>query len=298
MNPAVLYFASGESLYAGAAVLLLAMAMSPYCKRGSLLQLRNCAAWLALALMVMASPPFAWVIDAIFFSTFVMWFIAANRAAPGQALVRLRLAATAVLLVLLLVFPTMEFFRRTMPAIVGAPDNHLVVIGDSISSGIDARVPPWPVLMERATGVPVKNLARPGAQAIEGSALAEQVAPEDRVVVIEIGGNDLLGGVPSEEFGRGLEALLEKVARPGRTVVMFELPLLPNRVAYGQVQRRLAARYGVWLIPKRCFTDVIAGADATSDGLHLSELGSHRMSALVARILSPVLESRNKRILP
>jgi acyl-CoA thioesterase-1 len=200
--------------------------------------------------------------------------------------------------VLLLVFPTMEFFRRTMPAIVGAPDNHLVVIGDSISSGIDARVPPWPVLMERATGVPVKNLAHAGAQAIEGSALAEQVAPEDRVVVIEIGGNDLLGGVPSEEFGRGLEALLEKVARPGRTVVMFELPLLPNRVAYGQVQRRLAARYGVWLIPKRCFTDVIAGADATSDGLHLSELGSHRMSALVARILSPVLESRNKRILP
>ncbi|MBZ5599877.1 MAG: hypothetical protein LAN83_16315 [Acidobacteriia bacterium] len=292
MNPVALYFASGDSLYPGAAMLLLAIGMSPYAKRGSVVRVRNLAAWLALALIVMASPPFPWVLDAIFFSAFVMWFVAANRAAPGQALVRLRLAAAAVLLVLLLVSPTMEFFRRTMPAIVGASDNHLVVIGDSISSGIDARVPAWPVFMEQTTGVSVKNLAYPGAQAIEGQALTKGVAPEDRVVLIEIGGNDLLAGVPFEEFGRGLEAILAKLAVPGRTVVMFELPLLPHKVAYGQIQRRLAAKYGVWLIPKRYFTDVIGGANATSDGLHLSEMGSQRMAALVAQALSPVLKSR------
>lgn len=292
MNPVALYFASGDSLYPGAAMLLLAIGMSPYAKRGSVVRVRNLAAWLALALIVMASPPFPWVLDAIFFSAFVMWFVAANRAAPGQALVRLRLAAAAVLLVLLLVSPTMEFFRRTMPAIVGASDNHLVVIGDSISSGIDARVPAWPVFMEQTTGVSVKNLAYPGAQAIEGQALTKGVAPEDRVVLIEIGGNDLLAGVPFEEFGRGLEAILAKLAVPGRTVVMFELPLLPQKVAYGQVQRRLAAKYGVWLIPKRYFTEVIGGANATSDGLHLSEMGSQRMAALVAQALSPVLKSR------
>jgi hypothetical protein len=96
--------------------------MSPYLKRGPLLRLRNLAAWLALALIVMAAPPFAWIVDAIFLSAFVLWFLAANRAAPGQTLVRLRLAATAVLLVLLLIFPSFEFFHRTMPAIVGAPD--------------------------------------------------------------------------------------------------------------------------------------------------------------------------------
>jgi lysophospholipase L1-like esterase len=111
------------------------------------------------------------------------------------------------------------------------------------------------------------------------------------VVLIEIGGNDLLGGVPPEEFKRGLEAILAKVALPGRTVVMFELPLLPHKVAYGQIQRRLAAKYRVWLIPKRYFTDVIGGVNATSDGLHLSEIGSQRMAALVAHALSPVLKS-------
>jgi acyl-CoA thioesterase-1 len=119
--------------------------------------------------------------------------------------------------------------------------------------------------------------------------MAAQVLPEDRVVLIEIGGNDLLAGLPSSEFGRSLEAILSIVATPGRTVVMFELPLLPNVIQYGQIQRRLAANYGVWLIPKRYFVGVISGANATSDGLHLSETGTRRMAVRVARVLSAVL---------
>jgi lysophospholipase L1-like esterase len=72
---------------------------------------------------------------------------------------------------------------------------------------------------------------------------------------------------------------------------MFELPLFPHRIAYGQVQRRLAKRYHVWLIPKRYFIDVISGPVATLDGLHLSNTGTRRMAALVAQVLSPVLKS-------
>src|SRR5258708_8989363 len=59
-----------------------------------------------------------------------------------------------------------------MPAIVGIPSDHLVVIGDSISSGIDSHVPAWPVVMQQSTGVPVKNLSRPGAQVAEGQDMA------------------------------------------------------------------------------------------------------------------------------
>jgi len=103
--------------------------------------------------------------------------------------------------------------------------------------------------------------------------------------LVEIGGNDLLSGVPSSEFGRSLEAILSKLAAPGRTVVTFELPLLPHRIAYGQIQRRLAAKYGVWLIPKRYFVRVISGPDATSDGLHLTTTGARRMANLVSLVL-------------
>src|SRR5258708_35565318 len=59
-----------------------------------------------------------------------------------------------------------------MPAIVGIPSDHLVVIGDSISSGIDSHVPAWPVALQQSTNVPVKNLSRPGAQVAEGQDMA------------------------------------------------------------------------------------------------------------------------------
>ena len=59
-------------------------------------------------------------------------------------------------------------------------------------------------------------------------------------------------GVSSDEYGKALDALLSEVVAPNRTVLMFELPLLPNRIAYGQIQRRLSGRptsFGFWSKP-------------------------------------------------
>ena len=125
----------------------------------------------------------------------------------------------------------------------------------------------------------------------EGLLIARGLTDGDHLVLIEIGGNDLLMGVSSDEYGKALDALLSKVAAPNRTVLMFELPLLPNKIAYGRIQRRLSAQYRVSLIPKRYFAQVIGDANATTDGLHLSASGAHRMAALVAQVLSPLLKS-------
>jgi acyl-CoA thioesterase-1 len=290
MNPVVLYFVSGESLYAGAGLILLAIALSQYIAQGWLLHLRNLAAWLGLALMVMACPPFSWTIDAISLAAFVLWLVVSNHWFEWRA-TSWRSVSTAFLLIALVTLTAVEFSHRRMPSIVGAPADHLVVIGDSISSGIDPRVPAWPIVMQQLTGIPVKNLSRPGAQTIEGPDMAERVMQDDRVVLIELGGNDLLGEVPSVTFNKNLNATLSKLVMPGRTIVMFELPLLPHKIKYGEIQRRLASKYGVWLIPKRYFVEVIGGSDATSDGLHLSAVGTRRMATLVQKVLSRVLVS-------
>ena len=290
MNPVFLYFASGDSLYAGAVLLLLAVIVARFARQRWLVRLRNLAAWVALVLITMACPPFPWSVDAVFFTAFLLWLIVSNHWLVRRA-TRWRIVSTAMLLIVLLTLTAVELFHRRMPAIAGTPSDHLVVIGDSISSGIDPRVPAWPVILQQTIDVPVKNLSRPGAQAAEGPDMAGNITPDDHVVLIEIGGNDLLSGVPSAVFEKNLDATLSELAMPGRTTVMFELPLLPNKIAYGQIQRHLAAKYAVWLIPKRCFIEVIGGANATSDGLHLSETGAHRMATLVATVLSPVLKS-------
>ena len=138
----------------------------------------------------------------------------------------------------------------------------------------------------------VKNLSWAGATVADGMVLVGRVGPDDHVVLIELGGNDLLGGEAPEVFSRGLEALLAKLAAPERSLVMFELPLLPPDVAYGRIQRRLAAKYGVSLIPKRFLIQVISGSDATFDGLHLTDVGARRMTSVVVPILSPILKTK------
>jgi len=287
MNPIVLYLASGESLYPGAARLMLATLISPRLQQRWLLRLRNVAAWLALIMIIMACPPFPWTVDVVFGATFLLWYVATNLSVGRRA----QRLATALLAAMLIVLSGFELQHRSLPLISGMPSDHLVIIGDSISAGIDPRVPPWPTVMQATTGIRVKNLSSVGAFTAEGLGMAAKVESEDRVVLIEMGGNDLIGGVPSVQFGRSLDALLQKVTAPGRTVVMFELPLLPDRISYGQIQRRLAKKYGVWLIPKRYFTGVIGGANATSDGLHLLPEGTRRMATVVADALAPVLKS-------
>lgn len=291
VNPVVLYFASGESFYAGAFLLIAAVLVSPLLKRRWTVIARNVASWIALALMVVGCPPFCWGVDALLFALFCAWYASTNRVELSGLWTGIRIIVSVALCLSLLTVTALEFPHRKLPVIRGAESSHLVVIGDSISSGISQRVPSWPSILEETTGISVKNLAKPGATVADGCAMAEKVSPEDRLVLVEIGGNDLISGTSSVEFERSLNLLLKRLVGPGRTVVMFELPLLPNRISYGRIQRRLASKYGVWLIPKRYFAAVIGGARATTDGLHLSQDGARRMALLVKTVLSPVLKS-------
>jgi acyl-CoA thioesterase-1 len=107
------------------------------------------------------------------------------------------------------------------------------------------------------------------------------------VLLLEIGGNDLLGSTSAAQFSDDLDRLLSRVCVPGRTVLMFELPLPPFRNEYGRVQRRLASRYNVSLVPKRIFITVLTTDGATLDGVHLSQTGHELLADVVERLLGP-----------
>ena len=58
---------------------------------------------------------------------------------------------------------------------------------------------------------------------------------------------------------------------------MLELPIIPGRWAYGGIQRRLADKHRVTLIPKRLLAGVIFETENTLDGIHLSAKGHRAM---------------------
>ncbi len=103
--------------------------------------------------------------------------------------------------------------------------------------------------------------------------------------MIEIGGNDLLGSTSSAQFARDLDALLDHVSSPKRQVMMLELPLPPFNHEYGRIQRSLAGKHNVSLVPKRVFLSILAGNDSTLDTIHLSQAGHQQMAACVWRLV-------------
>ncbi len=111
----------------------------------------------------------------------------------------------------------------------------------------------------------------------------------DSLVLAEIGGNDVLRANRPEAFERGLDVLLAKLCEGGRTVVMFELPLPPFHNRYGEVQRRLASRHGVQLIPKRVLMGLLRTDGATVDGIHLSARGHELLAETVWGIIGRAL---------
>ena len=104
------------------------------------------------------------------------------------------------------------------------------------------------------------------------------------MVIVGLGGNDLLGGRSTTQFDDDIRALLASVSGRGNRVLMFELPLLPFQNGVGRAQRSACRDYGVELIPRHVLARAIAWPGHTTDGLHLSPKGhvwlANRMAVL------------------
>jgi len=131
----------------------------------------------------------------------------------------------------------------------------------------------------------VNNLSRAGATIETALDQAGQVNATNALVIVEIGGNDLLGRTAPRTFYAQLDALLRKLKNGNHRIVMFELPLLPFWNAYGADQRALAEKYEVALIPKSYLAGVLGAKGATVDGLHLSPQGHEMLARAVFNVM-------------
>jgi lysophospholipase L1-like esterase len=156
------------------------------------------------------------------------------------------------------------------------PPPTILVMGDSLSSGGFGENRTWIELLASRTGIDLIDLSSPSETT--GSALQFQV-PElsacDRCgVVIELGGNEMLGGDSVRDFERNLRSLItESRARGAEVVWLVEFPPLPGRWWWSAAQRRTARATESILIPRRILARVLVKEENTFDGLHLSDDG-------------------------
>jgi acyl-CoA thioesterase I len=281
---------SGTGWFFCGAAILTAVALDLAGARRSL-KAGRVAVLLALAVAVLSGTPLPWwlaIPAAAVVLSYSIFFYGRRNVAIAAAVVVATITA--------MVHEARFFFARPKAAAA----ERVFIMGDSISSGGFAEKSPWPEILARHTGIAVKNLSQPSETV--SSALVFQAPNLDEfrpgdVVIVELGGNDMLGGTNSSQFTRDLDRLLA-IARDGgrREVLMFEVPLLPGKWSLGNTQRRTAREHGVELIPRRVLTRLLTDRDnVTDDALHLSPRGHQRMAEEVEKWIVPTPARKDRR---
>jgi acyl-CoA thioesterase I len=195
-----------------------------------------------------------------------------------------------------------QYSAPPAPAPVADPRHVLVVFGDSLSAGfglaaglsfpdflqkkLDAEKYPW-----RVVNLGISGDTTEGGVARLDSALA--LKPE--IVVLELGGNDGLRGLPLETTRDNLDKMIVAFQKAGAKVVLAGMTLPPN---YGpdyipkfeKIYHDLATAHKLTLIPF-LLSDVVTSdlRYIQRDGIHPTAEGCEIVSGTVLRAIKPLL---------
>ena len=173
----------------------------------------------------------------------------------------------------------------------------LVALGDSLIAGYGLKAGQrFPEALEKALqakgyDVSVVNAGVSGDTLEDGLARFDwSVPPDADALMIELGANDMLRGMPVAAAQRALTAILSKATQTHIPTLLAGMKAAPNlgpdyRAAFDRIFPELAAQYGVALYP--FFLEGVA-ADAKlnqPDGLHPNASG---VKIIVERILPAV----------
>jgi len=187
---------------------------------------------------------------------------------------RVRTASQIFLSALLFVGVWLEVPYHLQPELSHLPNSTLVIFGDSVTAGLgDDGIETWPKILNREESVIVADHSHVGETVASALKRIPDADISGGTVIIELGGNDLLDSTDVTDFERDLDEFLGIISQEAQQTVMFELPLPPFKNSFGKVQRELAAKHSVKLIPKRVLMGVLSSENSTLDSIHLSQSG-------------------------
>lgn len=174
------------------------------------------------------------------------------------------------------------------------PGSTIVCLGDSITAGVGVREgEAYPDLLARELGAEVVNAGVSGNTAEDGLARVEEVLEEDPwLVIVELGGNDILRRVPPERTDRALRGILDRLLAAQVVPVLVEVEA-PLAASYGKVFERIGEDYDI-LVVEGVLGEILADRELKSDPIHPNARGQAVLAEALAEELAPLLEARRK----
>lgn len=186
------------------------------------------------------------------------------------------------------------------PSSPGAP--RIVILGDSLTAGLGLEPDQaFPSLLQRrldAAGrhYEVVNAGVSGDTTAGGlRRLDWSIEGSTRILVVALGGNDGLRGLPVGDTRRNIEAIITRAKRRGITVILAGMEAPPNygpsyTAEFRQLFRDLAKEQDVSFIP--FLLDGVAGVPALNqrDGIHPNPEGARIVERLVWTAIEPIIQ--------
>ena len=200
------------------------------------------------------------------------------------------------------------FAQPPKPAVRTKEDTRkvLVVFGDSLSAGYGVPAgKSYPDDLQRKLDAArlkwrVVNLGISGDTTMGGTArIRPALAQKPSMVLLELGGNDGLRGLPLSMTRENLEKMIVEFQKAGARVVLAGMTLPPNYgpdyvKGFQKIYSDLAAKYKLKLIPF-LLSDIVTPdlRYFQRDGIHPTAEGAEIVSRTVLRTIQPLLLNKN-----
>jgi acyl-CoA thioesterase I len=200
--------------------------------------------------------------------------------------------------------------KPATPAASVNPDDtghpKIVVLGDSLTAGLGLlEAQAYPALLQEKLNVDgyewdVINAGISGDTSAAGLQRIDWALGQGdvRILVLELGANDGLRGLPIAEMKKNLGAIIERAQEKRISVLLAGMEAPPNfgpeyTVSFRQVYRDLAREYKVTLLP--FLLDKVAGVPSLnqSDGIHPNIEGARIVADTVWNVLRPMVDAAN-----
>jgi acyl-CoA thioesterase-1 len=200
--------------------------------------------------------------------------------------------------------PSPERLPKNVPAAAPAADHRpkVVVLGDSLTAGLGLpTTDAFPAILQRKIDdarlpFEVVNAGVSGDTSAGGlRRLDWSLQDGARVLIVALGANDGLRGLPVDEMKRNLAQIIETAQSKKLVVVLAGMEAPPNygseySVSFRQAYRDLAKQYNVRLVP--FLLDKVAGQPSLNqaDGIHPNLRGAAIVADTVWATLKPELD--------
>lgn len=195
-------------------------------------------------------------------------------------------------LTILLPFLALGAACREQPPNLHATGEVIVCLGDSLTAGSGAgRAPGYPEILATELGVPVVNAGVPGDTVEMALARLDDVLDRQPwLVIVELGGNDVLRQVPAPRTEEAARELLTRLVEARVAVLVIEV----HGPIGGDRWRRIESVARELDIPvlEEVLPELLTDPRYKSDQVHLNSEGYRRLALAVAERVAPWLAMR------